>query len=106
MRFVDHGEKTMQIQEHTTETIGVQRKYAGTLTSTKINLNLPSDAISSPALKSGSNPITPPLFEHIARSTIAERFPVLTCFAISFVLLATALITEIECLKGSGYFWR
>jgi hypothetical protein len=46
------------------------------------------------------------MFEYIARTTIAERFPVLTCFAISFALLAAALITEIECLKGSGYFWR
>jgi hypothetical protein len=106
MRFVDHGEKTMQIQEHTTETIGARRKYARAMTSTRINLNLPSDAISNSTLKPDSNTPSQPLFECLARTTIAERFPVLTCFVISFALLATALITEIECLKGSGYFWR
>lgn len=45
------------------------------------------------------------LFEYVSRTTIAERFPVLTCFVIALGMLATAVITEIECLKGSGYFW-
>ena len=45
------------------------------------------------------------LFESVSRITLAERFPVLTCLAIVLGMLATAMITEIECLKGSGYFW-
>jgi hypothetical protein len=46
------------------------------------------------------------LFEYIPPTTFAERFPVLTCFAIACTLLAAALMTEIECLQGCGYFWR
>lgn len=46
------------------------------------------------------------LFRHVASMTVAERFPRLTCFAVFLGLLATAIVTEIECLKGSGYFWQ
>jgi hypothetical protein len=46
------------------------------------------------------------LFEYTPRTTLAERFPVLTCVAISCTLLASAVMAEIELLRGSGYFWR
>lgn len=74
--------------------------------STRINVTFPDAPNPKPLLEtSGSAPATH-MFEHIGRATLAERFPLLTCFAISFALLASALITEVECLKGSGYFWR
>lgn len=90
----------MLTQEHTTEMIEVRPVPS----STKINFSFP--APSEPGSQKMAEVPIPRLFAHIARTTLAERFPLLTCFAISFALLASALITEIECLKGSGYFWR
>ncbi len=48
------------------------------------------------------------LFEFAASApaTLAERHPRLTVFAISAAVLLAAVTTEIECLRGSGYFWR
>ncbi|HEY1578233.1 MAG TPA: hypothetical protein VGF82_14280 [Terracidiphilus sp.] len=46
------------------------------------------------------------LFEYAQHSSFAERFPRLTFFAIACGLLAFALVAEIDCLRGSGYFWR
>jgi len=90
----------MLTQEHTTEMTEV-RPF---LSSTKINFNFPD--LSEPDSEIVTNVPPPRLFANIARTTLAERFPLLTCFAICFALLASALITEVECLKGSGYFWR
>ena len=95
----------MQIQEQTSKPIeaGIQFEVR---TSTKVNLNFPNAVEAHYAPKPTSKIPVAPMFQFVARTTLAERFPVLTCFAISCCLLATALITEIECLKGSGYFWR
>ena len=48
------------------------------------------------------------LFEFAANApvTLAERHPHLTVFAISVAVLLTAITAEIDCLTGSGYFWR
>ena len=48
------------------------------------------------------------LFEFAANApaTLAERHPRLTVIAISAAVLFAALTAEIECLRGSGYFWR
>ena len=59
-------------------------------------------------------PIAAPELENIrlfefaasAPATLAERFPHLTVLAISAAVLLAALTAEIECLRGSGYFWR
>lgn len=92
----------MLTQKQTTRTI-----EAGVLrASTKINVTFPAAPDSKPLPETNRSAPATHMFEHIERTTLAERFPLLTCFAISFALLATALITEVECLKGSGYFWR
>ena len=96
----------MQIQEQTTGRIGAEPKYAKVGASTKINIDLPDAAPQEIELAADGNLPTPLLFDHIARTTLAERYPLLTCAAISFSLLACALMTEVEALKGSGYFWR
>jgi hypothetical protein len=57
-------------------------------------------------LNNESSSPTADLFRHIAHMTLAERYPVLTCFAVALGLLASAVVTEIECLRGSGYFWQ
>jgi hypothetical protein len=101
----DHGEKRMQIQEQTTETNQERPMHVTFLSPTILNVNFSNPVETNVLIPEFPDP-TPRLFEHIARTTLAERFPLLTCFAISCALLATALITEIECLKGSGYFWR
>lgn len=41
-----------------------------------------------------------------APATLAERHPRLTVFAISAAVLFAAIAAEIDCLSGSGYFWR
>jgi len=41
-----------------------------------------------------------------APATLAERYPHLTVFAVSAAVLLTAVAAEIDCLRGSGYFWR
>jgi hypothetical protein len=48
------------------------------------------------------------LFEFAASApvTLAERHPRLTVLAISAAVLSAAIAVEIECLRGSGYFWR
>lgn len=59
-------------------------------------------AIDEPGLENS------PLFEFAANApaTLAERHPRLTVFAISAALFLAAVTAEIECLRGSGYFWR
>ncbi len=94
----------MQIQEQTTEIIEAGTDYNPSWTSTEGN-SFPREADLNLAPEAYSNYHNPRMFEYSARTTLAERFPRLTCFAISFGLLASALITEVECLKGSGYFW-
>jgi len=95
----------MKIQERTTRTIEATPKRAAVRTSTIINLNLPSEAVPDPEPKSDTKVETPLLFRNLAPTTLAERYPLLTFLAVSLVLLASALFTEIEFLKGSGYFW-
>lgn len=48
------------------------------------------------------------LFEFAANApaTLAERHPHLTVLAISAAVLLASVAVEIECLRGSGYFWR
>lgn len=46
------------------------------------------------------------LFEYAQHSSFAERFPRITFFGIACGLLAFALVAEIDCLSGSGYYWR
>jgi len=47
------------------------------------------------------------LFEHAAaRPTLSERFPKLTVVAIAVALVAFTVATEIEYLRGAGYYWR
>jgi hypothetical protein len=86
----------MQIQEHTTKAIETGTQFE-VHTSIEVDLNFPNATTQND---------TPRLFESIARTTFAERYPLLTVLAISCGLLTAALFTEIECLKGSGYFWR
>jgi len=95
----------MQIQEQTTEIIEAT-EYNPISTSNETNFVFPSEATAKFGPILDSNSRAPRLFEYCARATFAERFPRLTCFAISFGLLASALVMEVECLKGSGYFWR
>ena len=47
------------------------------------------------------------LFEFVenAPATFAERFPRLTFCAVAVALLLAAISTEIEYLRGSGYYW-
>ena len=96
----------MQTQEQTTEIVEAGTDYMPSWTSTEYNTKLPRDADLNLAPKAHSNSQNSRMFEYSVRATLAERFPRLTCFAISFGLLVSALITEVECLKGSGYFWR
>lgn len=91
----------MLTQKQTTEAI-----EAGVLAATRINVIFPDAPGLKPLVETNRTAPATHLFEHIARTTLAERFPMLTCIAVSFALLASALITEVECLKGSGYFWR
>lgn len=91
----------MLTQKLTTETT-----EASVLASARINITFPDTAKPSSMMETSIAAPATHLFQHIARTTLAERFPLLTCFAVSFALLASALITEVECLKGSGYFWR
>jgi len=89
----------MQIRERKTEAVEAE-------TPAGVQANVSPDAETNLAIQPSS--ICPPasLFESVGRTTFTERFPLLTCIVISCGLLAAALITEIECLKGSGYFWR
>lgn len=100
----DQGEKTMQIQEQTTEAIIARPMLPRDPASTKTRACFAS-RVESNASTLGTEISRPGLFDYIARTTFAERYPLLTLFAISFGLMACALMTEVECLKGSGYFW-
>jgi hypothetical protein len=62
-------------------------------------------AYSTPSEPSLSAPVLH-LFEYSQPESIPERFPRLTCLAIACGLIAASLIAEIDCLRGSGYFWR
>ena len=46
------------------------------------------------------------LFEQIAPSSFAERYPRLMFCAVAGSILLATVTAEIECLRGSGYFWR
>jgi hypothetical protein len=46
------------------------------------------------------------LFEPLEPMSFPERFPRLTCGFVAFALMASALVAEIDCLSGLGYFWR
>jgi hypothetical protein len=48
------------------------------------------------------------LFEFAAnaRVTLAERHPRLAVLAVSAAVLFAAIAAEVDCLSGSGYFWR
>ena len=63
---------------------------------------------STDSTPSEPNPNAPVLhlFEYSQPESIPERFPRLTCLAIACGLTAASLITEIEYLHSSGYFWR
>ncbi len=96
----------MQTQERTTEVMKEGALHMTYLASTRFNLSFPEILEPGSQLDSRLSPPPAHLFKHVAQATLAERFPLITCFAISFGLLISALITEVECLKGSGYFWR
>ena len=95
----------MQIQAQTTEVILARPMHSVDLASTGTDADFPSPVVPN-ATTVSAEISRPGLFNYIARTTFAERYPVLTLFAISFGLMACALMTEVECLKGSGYFWR
>lgn len=59
-----------------------------------------------PSIKSNKPDRVLHLFEQSQPLSFSERFPKLTCFLISCAIVATALVTEIDCLRGAGYFWR
>ena len=42
---------------------------------------------------------------HQDRATLAERFPRLMVCAVALSLLLLAVTAEVDCLRGSGYFW-
>lgn len=44
-------------------------------------------------------------FEQLKPMCFSERFPRLTCLLITCGIFAAALVTEIECLRGAGYYW-
>jgi len=96
----------MHVQEQVAGTIEMRRKDALVWTPTPSNLDSPIAAGSDLNPQPRRDLETPPLFQYANQTTFPERYPLLTCLAISFGLLASALIMEIECLKGSGYFWR
>jgi hypothetical protein len=95
----------MQIQEQATEAIIAGPMHSGDLASTRTDANL-SSPVEPNASTVGAQILRPGLFDNIAQTTFAERYPLLTLFAISVGLMACALMTEVEYLKGSGYFWR
>jgi hypothetical protein len=94
----------MQIQEQAIEAIAGPM-HPRDLASTRTDADF-SSSVESNASTVGPEFPRPGLFDHIARTTFAERYPLLTLFAISVGLMACALMTEVEYLKGSGYFWR
>jgi hypothetical protein len=47
-----------------------------------------------------------PLFSQIAPASFAERFPRLTFVVVAAAILLATATAEIDCLRGSGYFWR
>ena len=53
-----------------------------------------------------SNSASLPLFNQIAPASFAERFPRLTIVVVAAGILLATLTAEIDCLRGSGYFWR
>ncbi|MBS1804583.1 MAG: hypothetical protein JST28_14550 [Acidobacteria bacterium] len=95
----------MHIQEHTKKPIDSRTQFE-VQTSMTVNLNFPNPPEEQTAPDPEAKTQSFRLFDSIAPSTFAERFPLLTFFAISCAILAGALFTEIECLKDSGYFWR
>ena len=44
-------------------------------------------------------------FAATAPATYAERFPRLMVCVVSAAVLLAAITAEIECLRGSGYYW-
>ena len=47
-----------------------------------------------------------PLFNQIAPPSFAERFPRLMFVAVAAAILLATVTAEIDCLRGSGYFWH
>jgi hypothetical protein len=46
------------------------------------------------------------LFEQIAPASFAEQYPrLMFCVVAATILLATVM-AEVDCLRGSGYFWQ
>lgn len=45
------------------------------------------------------------LFEQSAPASFAEEFPLLMIFAVAASILVAAIVTEIDCLRGAGYYW-
>ena len=45
------------------------------------------------------------LFEQIAPASFAERFPRLMFCAVATAILLATVMAEVDCLRGSGYFW-
>jgi len=45
-------------------------------------------------------------FENSQPLSFSERFPRLTCFLVACGIFTAALVTEIDCLHGAGYYWR
>lgn len=88
------SEALMQAQENTFHTPDRDRKPIANSEARSLS---PTPELRTPALH---------LFEHQARATLAERYPVLTCFVICCGMMASAVMVEIECLQRSGYFWR
>jgi len=41
-----------------------------------------------------------------SRPTFTERFPRLTIAMVAMVILAATLTTEVELLRGAGFFWQ
>lgn len=69
----------------------------------------PADLLDVDDTATNSEPSTDgSLFKMVYQSqgTLAERFPRLTVCAVALLILLTAVTAEIDCLRGSGYFWR
>jgi len=95
----------MQIQEHTTKAIEPGTQFE-VQTSIEVDLNFPNAATHDSTPETGSNQPTLRLFESIARTTFAERFPLLTLFAISCACLLVPRSPRSDGQKGWDIFCR
>jgi hypothetical protein len=92
----------MQIQERSSTCIPTQKTHITLTTMEGVEVPVRRQATSR------SNRSAPVLqsFEQMQPLCFSERFPRFTCFLITCGIFAVALVTEIECLRGAGYFWR